>query len=89
MSPQFQESLVGNEMLMNSIGKTYFLMGCHILTFILELRYFDSITLKHKDTKVFLHSHPERYPLRYDDGRISSQGGVYCNYPHDACLIVL
>jgi len=39
-----------------------------------ELRYYDIITLRHKDTKVFLHSHPERYPLRYDDGRISSQG---------------
>jgi dolichyl-phosphate-mannose-protein mannosyltransferase len=45
-----------------------------VLTVILDLRYFDTITLKHKDTKVFLHSHPERYPLRYDDGRISSQG---------------
>ena len=30
--------------------------------------------MKHRDTKVFLHSHLERYPLRYDDGRISSQG---------------
>lgn len=39
-----------------------------------EIRYYDTITIKHKDTKVFLHSHPERYPLKYDDGRISSQG---------------
>lgn len=43
-----------------------------------ELRYYDTITIKHKDTKVFLHSHPERYPLKYDDGRISSQGMPLC-----------
>lgn len=30
--------------------------------------------MKHKDTKVFLHSHAENYPLTYEDGRISSQG---------------
>ncbi|KAI9440744.1 glycosyltransferase family 39 protein [Lactarius indigo] len=35
MSPQFQESLAGNELLMNS----------------LELKYHDTVTLKHKDTK--------------------------------------
>jgi dolichyl-phosphate-mannose--protein O-mannosyl transferase len=40
----------------------------------LEIRYYDVITMKHKDTKVFLHSHVEKYPLQYDDGRISSQG---------------
>ncbi|KAI0272765.1 glycosyltransferase family 39 protein [Gloeopeniophorella convolvens] len=66
MSPQFQESLSGNELLMNSI----------------ELKYYDTITLRHKDTKVFLHSHPERYPLRYDDGRISSQGQQVTGYGH-------
>lgn len=66
MSPQFQESLAGNELLMNS----------------LELKYHDTITLKHKDTKVFLHSHPEQYPLRYDDGRVSSQGQQVTGYGH-------
>lgn len=30
--------------------------------------------MRHKDSKVFLHSHVERYPLTYDDGRVSSQG---------------
>ena len=39
--------------------------------------------MKHKDTKVFLHSHPERYPLKYDDGRISSQGQQVTGYAHD------
>jgi dolichyl-phosphate-mannose-protein mannosyltransferase len=58
MSPAFQETLIGNEMLLNSQ----------------ELRYFDTVTIKHKDSKVFLHSHVEKYPLKYDDGRVSSQG---------------
>ena len=39
-----------------------------------EIRYYDTVTIRHKDTKVYLHSHTEHYPLRYDDGRISSQG---------------
>lgn len=39
-----------------------------------DINYHDIITIKHKDTQCYLHSHPYRYPLRYDDGRISSQG---------------
>ncbi|GME68680.1 unnamed protein product [Ambrosiozyma monospora] len=39
-----------------------------------EVQYHDIITIKHKDTGCLLHSHPYTYPLRYDDGRISSQG---------------
>ena len=39
-----------------------------------EVNYHDIITIKHKTTDCFLHSHPYRYPLRYEDGRISSQG---------------
>lgn len=30
----------------------------------------------HRDTEVFLHSHNLEYPLRYEDGRISSKGKV-------------
>jgi dolichyl-phosphate-mannose-protein mannosyltransferase len=30
-----------------------------------------------------LHSHAENYPLRYDDGRISSQGQQVTCYPHE------
>ncbi|KAA1475473.1 glycosyltransferase family 39 protein [Dentipellis sp. KUC8613] len=66
MSPAFQETLADNELLVNS----------H------EIRYYDTITLRHKDTKVYLHSHPEKYPLRYDDGRISSQGQQVTGYGH-------
>lgn len=39
-----------------------------------DINYYDIVTLKHKSTGCFLHSHPYHYPLRYDDGRISSQG---------------
>ncbi|KAF9006174.1 glycosyltransferase family 39 protein [Cyathus striatus] len=67
MSPAFQETLAGNEMLLNSQ----------------EIRYFDVITMRHKDTKVFLHSHIERYPLSYEDGRISSQGQQVTGYGHN------
>ncbi|EKM81771.1 hypothetical protein AGABI1DRAFT_118848 [Agaricus bisporus var. burnettii JB137-S8] len=67
MSPAFQETLAGNEMLLNSA----------------EIRYHDIITMKHKDTKVFLHSHAENYPLTYEDGRISSQGQQVTGYAHD------
>ena len=43
-----------------------------------EIRYYDTVAIRHKDTKVFLHSHPEKYPLRYEDDRISSQGMGVC-----------
>ncbi|RSH90274.1 hypothetical protein EHS25_001608 [Saitozyma podzolica] len=67
MSPAFQETLQGNELLLNAQ----------------EIRYYDTITIKHKDSKQFLHSHAENYPLRYDDGRISSQGQQVTCYPHE------
>ncbi|KAJ9648441.1 Dolichyl-phosphate-mannose--protein mannosyltransferase 4 [Coniosporium tulheliwenetii] len=67
MSPEFQETLSDNIMTMQSVG----------------IDYFDSITMRHKDTKVYLHSHVDRYPLRYDDGRISSQGQQVTGYPHN------
>jgi len=37
--------------------------------------------LRHKETKAYLHSHPDKYPLRYDDGRVSSQGQQVTGYP--------
>ncbi|CAO3651446.1 unnamed protein product [Cunninghamella echinulata] len=40
----------------------------------LDIHYYDNITMMHRDTEVFLHSHDLQYPLRYDDGRISSTG---------------
>ncbi|KDE07082.1 hypothetical protein MVLG_02655 [Microbotryum lychnidis-dioicae p1A1 Lamole] len=46
-----------------------------------EIHYFDTITLQHRTTKSFLHSHPDRYPLKYDDGRISSAGQQVTGYP--------
>jgi len=46
------------------------------------VKYGDNITIKHKDTSVYLHSHPHLYPLRYDDGRISSNGQQVTGYAH-------
>lgn len=65
MTPAFQETLAENAMAAKSIG----------------IEYYDSITVRHKDTKTYLHSHNERYPLRYEDGRISSQGQQVTGYP--------
>jgi dolichyl-phosphate-mannose-protein mannosyltransferase len=65
MTPEFQETLSDNALSAQSIG----------------VQYYDTITIRHKDTKVFLHSHWEKYPLRYDDGRISSQGQQVTGYP--------
>lgn len=67
MSADFQQTLQGNELLEHSI----------------ELHAFDSISLKHRGTNAFLHSHPERYPHKYDDGRISSDGQQVTGYPHE------
>ena len=67
MTPEFQETLSDNVMAAQSVG----------------INYFDSLNIRHKETKVYLHSHPENYPLRYDDGRISSQGQQVTGYPHN------
>ncbi|OAA48750.1 mannosyltransferase PMTI [Metarhizium rileyi] len=67
MSPEFQETLSDNAMLANAV----------------DIHYYDTITIKHKETKAFLHSHPDHYPLRYDDGRVSSQGQQVTGYPHN------
>ncbi|KAK0754017.1 glycosyltransferase family 39 protein [Schizothecium vesticola] len=65
MTPEFQETLSDNLMLSNAV----------------TVNYYDSITLRHKETKTYLHSHADRYPLRYDDGRVSSQGQQVTGYP--------
>ena len=65
MTPEFQETLSDNLMTASSV----------------DIQYYDFITLRHKDTKTYLHSHPDKYPLRYEDGRISSQGQQVTGYP--------
>ncbi|KAF2756614.1 PMT-domain-containing protein [Pseudovirgaria hyperparasitica] len=67
MTPEFQETLSDNLMTMSSVN----------------IEYYDHLTLRHKETKTYLHSHPDVYPLRYDDGRISSQGQQVTGYPHN------
>ncbi|WFD31549.1 dolichyl-phosphate-mannose--protein mannosyltransferase [Malassezia sp. CBS 17886] len=65
MSAAFQQTLSGNELLQQAR----------------ELHAFDTVTIKHRGTDVFLHSHNETYPLKYDDGRISSNGRQVTGYP--------
>ncbi|OAX83533.1 hypothetical protein ACJ72_02108 [Emergomyces africanus] len=67
MSPEFQETLSDNLMATNSVG----------------IEYHDLLTLRHKDTGTYLHSHSEFYPLRYEDGRVSSQGQQVTGYPYN------
>lgn len=66
MSPEFQETLSDNMMTSNAI----------------TINFYDNIQIKHKETAGFLHSHPDKYPLRYDDGRVSSQGQQVTGYPY-------
>ncbi|CAN3371894.1 hypothetical protein DIURU_004628 [Diutina rugosa] len=56
MSSEFKETLEESEL--DVIAKS--------------LQYGDTITIKHQDTGAFLHSHDFVYPLRYEDGRVSS-----------------
>lgn len=56
MSSEFQESLLESPMARSAK----------------DVRFGDIVTIKHKDTGAFLHSHAFAYPLRYEDGRISS-----------------
>lgn len=65
MSSKFQHTLEGSPM----------------LTLAKDIHYYDKITLQHKGTDVYLHSHLDKYPLKYDDGRISSQGQQVTGYP--------
>lgn len=65
MSSEFQQTLQGNPMLAQAKS----------------VHYGDSITIKHKGTNAYLHSHLDRYPLKYEDGRISSQGQQVTGYP--------
>ncbi|EGW33069.1 uncharacterized protein SPAPADRAFT_137353 [Spathaspora passalidarum NRRL Y-27907] len=56
MSSEFQETLLESPM----------------AKFSKQVKYCDQITIKHKDTEAFLHSHEYDYPLRYENGRVSS-----------------
>lgn len=79
MSPAFQQTLLDSPLTLNAEGTlaSARFLSCHLTRSsraLAEIRYFDTIILQHKSTKAFLHSHPDRYPLKYDDGRISSAG---------------
>lgn len=66
MSPEFQETL-GDNLLAREAK---------------AVNYYDTITIKNKMLGSLLHSHEAHYPLRYDDGRVSSQGQQVTAYTH-------
>ncbi|KAI8585613.1 Dolichyl-phosphate-mannose-protein mannosyltransferase-domain-containing protein [Geranomyces variabilis] len=66
MSPAFQDGLVGSDVSTNTSA----------------IPFFSNITIRHRDSSAFLHSHVDKYPLRYEDGRISTQGQQVTGYPH-------
>ncbi|KAI9012304.1 dolichyl-phosphate-mannose,protein O-mannosyl transferase [Hyaloraphidium curvatum] len=66
MSHRFQSELKGGSAVSNSY----------------PVPYYTNVTIRHLTTSVFLHSHLDRYPLRYDDGRVSSAGQQVTGYPH-------
>ncbi|KAJ3304805.1 hypothetical protein HDV03_002347 [Kappamyces sp. JEL0829] len=66
MSLEFQAELKGNT---KTQGST-------------QIPFGSIITLEHQGTGHYLHSHPHRYPLRYEDGRISSEGQQVNAYAH-------
>lgn len=66
MSPAFQEGLIGSDLNTNSSA----------------IPYYSDVVFKHKELSVYLHSHLDKYPLRYDDGRISSAGQQVTGYSH-------
>ncbi|KAI2638114.1 glycosyltransferase family 39 protein [Xylaria nigripes] len=67
MTPEFQETLSDNVLTANAM----------------TIDFYDTISIRHKETKAYLHSHEARYPLRYDDGRVSSQGQQVTGYPYN------
>ncbi|KAI9492835.1 glycosyltransferase family 39 protein [Zychaea mexicana] len=58
MSPSFQATLENSPVSLKT----------------LDVHYYDSITIFHPTTSVYLHSHEHRYPRRYEDGRVGSAG---------------
>lgn len=60
MSPRFQSSLANSPISIKS----------------LDIHFGDVINLQHDETEAYLESNENRYPLRYEDGRISSQGKI-------------
>ncbi|ORY38992.1 PMT-domain-containing protein [Rhizoclosmatium globosum] len=66
MSPKFQATLVGSELIAKSVA----------------VPYSSLVTLKSKNQGVLLHSHEARYPLRYENGHVSSEGQQVTGYLH-------
>lgn len=50
--------------------------------FFTAVYYGSNITILHHKLSTYLHSHPDRYPLRYEDQRVSSEGQQVTGYGH-------
>lgn len=65
MSIEFQKTLLGNKM--HSDVRPAF--------------YGQTFRISNRGEKIFLHSHPDRFPLTHLDGKVSSQGQQVNGYP--------
>ncbi|KAJ3238533.1 hypothetical protein HDU81_007629 [Chytriomyces hyalinus] len=66
MTPKFQATLMGSEMFTKSVAVPYSSIA----------------TIKHRDQGILLHSHDAKYPLRYENGHVSSEGQQVTGYEH-------
>ena len=53
-----------------------------LLNIDLAIPFYSQVTFQHLKTSHFLHSHAHKYPLKHDDGKISSQGQQVNAYGH-------
>jgi dolichyl-phosphate-mannose-protein mannosyltransferase len=76
MSTQFQNTLKNSPLRLKTIGRSFSFMHLFfiLIFYCSDIYYHDAIQLQHKGTKAILHSHDLHYPLRYEDGRVSSKG---------------
>lgn len=66
MSPEFQATLKQSPVAKSAM----------------DIHFYDTVTIQSVPLNMYLHSHPERYPLQYSDGRISTQGQQVTGYGH-------
>ncbi|EPZ34034.1 Glycosyl transferase, family 39 domain-containing protein [Rozella allomycis CSF55] len=76
MSTKFQTQLIGSRLAGDSFRKNF--------NFIISAVYYGTnVTIRSHVENVFLHSHKERYPLRHNDKKVSSQGQQVTGYSHE------
>lgn len=66
MSPEFQATLKQSPVARSAM----------------DIHFYDTVSIQSVPLNIYLHSHPDRYPLQYPDGRISTQGQQVTGYGH-------